>query len=273
MADLGSELASFLRIKRQLLRPEMIGLPDAQRTIADFMHRADVASAVGVTPTYYDRLENGVGDLPSEQVWRALIDVLELTEDEAAELGRMIDVMRGTTGTEVNPHLKALLDSWPMTAALVCDNRLTVLSANPIARVVSPMFDAGTNVLRAMYLDSNAYGMIRNAKEIEGVTAAWAKKLSTDHAPDASWNQMVGEISLERPQFRNAWESDVAPAADGEFLLDHPAVGKLDLHYRRFGIEGCEDQFLVTLHADGIPTECGLRVLKDFASRHDSPPW
>jgi hypothetical protein len=82
-----------------------------------------------------------------------------------------------------------------------------------------------------------------------------------------------GEIALERPQFRNAWGSDVAPAPDGEFLLDHPAVGKLDLHYRRFGIEGRDDQFLVTLHGDGTPTECGLRVLKDFASRYESPPW
>jgi transcriptional regulator with XRE-family HTH domain len=274
MAELGPDLAGFLRMKRQLLAPQMILSGAGQWSVADFLHRADVASAVGVTHAYYDSIENGVGDLPSDEVLRALIDVLELTEDEAAEVSRMIGAMRRTAGVEVDPQLMALLDSWPLTAAFVCDSRLTVLASNPIARVVSPMFDGGTNVLRAMYLDPDAYSMIRNAAEVEGVTAAWAKRLATDHASDASFSRMVGEISLKRPQFRELWESDVDPSADGEFLLDHPAVGKLDLHYRRFGIEGRDDQFLVTLHADaGTPTHCGLRVLRDFASRDDPPPW
>lgn len=273
MAQLGPDLAGFLRMKRQLLAPEMILSGAGQWSIADFLHSADVASAVGVSHAYYESIENGAGDLPSEEVLSALIDVLELTEDEAAELNRLIGGMRASS-VEVHPQLMALLDSWPLTAAIVCDSRLTVLASNPIARVVSPMFDGGTNVLRAMYLDPDAYGMIRNAAEVEGVTAAWAKRLATDHGSDASWSRMVGEISLKRPQFREQWESDVDPSADGEFLLDHPAVGKLDLHYRRFGIEGRDDQFLVTLHADtGSPTHCGLRVLRDFAARDDPPPW
>jgi transcriptional regulator with XRE-family HTH domain len=274
MAKLGTELANYLRMKRQLLAPEMIGLPDVQRTFADFLHRSDVASAVGVTPAYYESLESGVANLPSEQVLHALIEVLDLTQDEAAQLIRMIDAIRGTTRPVVHPQLKALLDSWPTTAAFVCDTRLTVLSSNPIARVLSPLFDGGTNVLRAMYLDPNVYRMIRNAAEVEGVTAAWAKRLAAEDPPDASWSQMVSEISQMRPQFRHAWESDAAPAADGDFLLDHPAAGNLDLYFSRFRIEGCGDQFLVTLHAEsGSPTQCGLRLLKEFASRDDPPPW
>jgi transcriptional regulator with XRE-family HTH domain len=275
MAKPGAELADFLRMKRQLLRPEMIGLVDAhQRFLADLEHRSDVAAAVGVTQAYYECLESGSGNLPSEQVLRALINVLQLTEGETAEVGRMIDAVRGTIGAPVHPQLMALLDSWPMTPAFVSDNRLTVLSSNPIARVLSPLFDGGTNLLRALYLDPNAYSMIRNTADIEGVTAAWAKKLAAEDPPDVSWTRMVGEISLKRPQFRDVWESDVDPVADGDFLLDHPAAGKLDLYFRRFRIEGCDDQFLVTLHAEpGSPTQCGLRLLTDFASRDDPPPW
>jgi transcriptional regulator with XRE-family HTH domain len=275
MAKTGAELADFLRTKRQLLRPDMIGLVDAQqRALADHLHRSDIAAAVGVTPAYYERLENGGGDLPSEQVLRALIDVLELTADEAAELGSITAVMRAGTRTAVHPQIMALLDSWAMTPAFVCDTRLTLLSANPIARTLSPMFDGGTNVLRAMYLDPNVYRMIRNAADVAAVTAAWAKKLASEDPPDASWTRMVGEISVHRPQFRDAWESDADPAADGDLLLDHPAAGKLDLYYRRFRIDGCDHQFLVTLHAEsGGPTQCGLRLLKEFASRDASPPW
>ncbi len=274
MAKPGAELAKFLRMKRQLLRPEMLLLDTQQRATADFLLRADVATAVGVPLADYEHLENGADNPPSEQVLRALIEVLDLTDDEAAELGRIIAIMGAGSGATVHPQLMALLDSWELTPAFICDKRLTVLSSNPIARVLSPMFDGGTNVLRATYLDANTYRMIRNPAAVEGVVAAWAKKLTAEDPPDASWTRMISDISRQRPQFRDVWERDVNPAGEGSLLLDHPAVGKLDLYYCRFRIEGCDDQFLVTMQADGIPTQCGLRVLKEFASRHDSsPPW
>jgi len=274
VAKPGAELAKFLRMKRQLLRPEMLLLDTQQQATADFMLRADVATAVGVPLADYERLENGADTPPSDQVLGALIEVLDLTDDEAAELGRMIAIMGAGTGATVHPQLKALLDSWELTPAFVCDNRLTVLSSNPIARVLSPMFDGGTNVLRATYLDANTYRMIRNPAAVEGAVAAWAKKLTAEDPPDASWTRMISDISRQRPRFRDVWERDVNPAGEGSLLLDHPATGKLDLYYCRFRIEGCDDQFLVTMQADGMPTQCGLRVLKDFASRHDSsPPW
>jgi hypothetical protein len=274
VAKPGAELAKFLRMKRQLLRPEMLLLDTQQQATADFMLRADVATAVGVTLADYERLENGADTPPSDQVLGALIEVLDLTDDEAAELGRMIAIMGAGTGATVHPQLKALLDSWELTPAFVCDNRLTVLSSNPIARVLSPMFDGGTNIVRAMYLDANTYRMVRNAAAVEAVVTAWAKKLTTQDPPDASWTRTVSEISRQRPQFRDVWDRDVDPEGNGDLLLDHPAAGKLDLYYCRFLIEGCDDQFLVTMQADGMPSQCGLRLLKDFTSRHNpSPPW
>jgi MmyB-like transcription regulator ligand binding domain/Helix-turn-helix domain len=272
MAKPGTELADFLRMKRQLLRPEMILLDAQQRALADYLHRHDVATAIGVSPADYERVESGAGILPSELVLDALIDVLELTPDEAAEVDRLIAIMRGG-GAPLHPQLKALLNSWPMTPAFVSDHRLTVLAANPIARVLSPIFDGGTNVLRAMYLDPRAYRMILNVADIEHVTAGWAKKLAGEDPTDATWTQILDEIAEKRPQFRAAWENDTAPAADGDFVLEHPAAGKLDLYFRRFRIEGV-DQFLVTLHAEAdSPTHSGLRLLKEFAARNVEPPW
>jgi transcriptional regulator with XRE-family HTH domain len=274
VAKPGAELAKFLRMKRQLLQPEMLLLDTQQQATADLLLRADVATAVGVPLADYERLENGADTPPSEQVLRALIDVLDLTDDEAAELGRIIAIMGAGTGATVHPQLMALLDSWELTPAFICDHRLTVLSSNPIARALSPMFDGGTNIVRAMYLDANTYRMIRNAAAVEGVVTAWAKKLTAGEPRDASWTRTLSEISQQRPQFRDVWESDVDPAGKGDLLLDHPAAGKLDLYYSRFLIEDCDDQFLVTIQADGIPTQCGLRLLKDFVSRHNpSAPW
>jgi transcriptional regulator with XRE-family HTH domain len=84
MSDPSRKLADFLRLKRELLRPETIGLLDVeQRATADFVQRSDIASALGVPLAVYDNLENGVGNRPSERLLRALVEVLELTEIEA----------------------------------------------------------------------------------------------------------------------------------------------------------------------------------------------
>jgi hypothetical protein len=90
---------------------------------------------------------------------------------------------------------------------------------------------------------------------------------SDAHWNDTSWIQMVLEISLKRPQFQVAWARTAPPSGDGDLLLDHPAVGLLDLHFHRFQPHGCADQFLITLSADPqSPSEDGLRLLKDFVA-------
>jgi transcriptional regulator with XRE-family HTH domain len=265
MMQLGPDLAGFIRLKRQLLRPEMIGLPDQQRMVADVSHRSDVASAVGVSLAYYNRLEGGRAH-PSKRVLHALVDVLQLTDDEAAELMAMVDATRRNARLGVHPSLQTLLGSWPTTASFVCNTRFNVLASNPIAQALSPMFDVGANVLREMYSDPDAYDMIRNTEEVDDVTVAWAKYQADANCSDIFWIRMVMEISLKRPQFQAAWERTATPSGVGDLLLDHPAVGPLDLHFHRFQPEGCPNQFLITLHADPeSPSEDGLRLLKDFA--------
>jgi transcriptional regulator with XRE-family HTH domain len=265
MKEFGPDFADFIRLKRELLRPEMIGLPDEARMAADLNHRSDVASAVGLSLAHYNRLEGGRAH-PSKRVLPALVDILELTDDEAADLIAMVDSARRNARLGVHPSLQTLLDSWPTTASFVCNTRFSVLASNPIAQALSPMFDVGANVLREMYLDPDAYEMIRNAEELDDVTAAWAKKLADAGGNDRSWIRMVAEISLKRPQFQAALARTVTPSGVGELLLDHPAVGQLDLHFHRFQPEGCPNQFLITLHADPeSPSEGGLRLLKDFA--------
>jgi transcriptional regulator with XRE-family HTH domain len=265
MKEIGPALADYIRLKRELLRPEMVGLPDQRRVVADLRHRSDVASAIGVSLAYYDRLERGRAH-PTERVRDALIEVLELTDGEAAELITLVESARLHTGLGVHPSLGTLLQSWPTTASFVCDSDFHVLASNPIAQALSPMFDIGANVLREMYFDPNAYEMIRNVEELDEVTAGWAKKLAAAHWNDATWIRMIVEISLRRPQFHAAWGQTAQPSGTGDLLLEHPAVGALDLHFHRFQPEGCPDQFLITIHADPeSPSADGLLLLKDLA--------
>ena len=265
MKEIGPALADYIRLKRELLRPEMLVLPDEQRTVADLSHRSDIATAIGVSLAYYDRLELGRAH-PSEEVRHALIEVLELTDDEATELITKVESARLNARLGVHPSLQTLLQSWPTTASFVCNAGFNVLASNPIAQALSPMFDVGANVLREMYFDPDAYEMIRNAEEVDEVTAGWAKKLAPARCNDSSWVRMIIEISLKRPQFQAAWDHTATPSGAGDLLLEHPAVGSLDLHFHRFQPEGCPDQFLITIHADPeSPSADGLLLLKDLA--------
>jgi MmyB-like transcription regulator ligand binding domain/Helix-turn-helix domain len=267
MKKFGPDLADFIRLKRQLLYPEMVVLPDQQRIVADLSHRSEVASAAGISLAHYNRLEGGCAH-PSRRVLDALVEALELTDDEAAEMITMVDAARRKTRMGVHPSLQTLLRSWPTTASFVCDTRFDVLASNAIAKALSPMFEVGANVIREMYLDPDAYGMIRNTEEVDEVTAGWAKKLAAAHSRDGSWERMIVEISQKRPRFRAALDGSAMPSGLGDLLLEHPAVGALDLHYLRFQPDSCPDQFLITLHADSdTPSEDGLRMLNDF-----SPP-
>jgi transcriptional regulator with XRE-family HTH domain len=264
MGDFGPGWADFIRLKRELLRPEIVGLPAQLRLSADLGHRSDVAAAVGVSLRHYNRIERGQSH-PSKRVLDALVDVLQLTDDEAAELTAMVSTARLGFRRGVHPSLQTLLGTWPTTASFICDTRFNVLASNPIARAMSPMFDVGANVIREMYLDPDAYEMIRNVDQVDDITAAWARKLADADANDTAWFKLMVEIVTRRPEFQAAWERTVTPPGAGDLLLDHPAVGGLDLHFNRFQPEGCPDQFLITLHADPeSPSEVGLRLLRDL---------
>ena len=87
-----------------------------------------------------------------------------------------------------------------------------------------------------------------------------------EHATERLLGRAVVGIRL----FEGLGNATVYFKTADEAVRDRASMGT-----RRFRIEGCDDQFLVTLQAEpGSPTQCGLRLLKDFASRDDdSPPW
>ena len=91
--------------------------------------------------------------------------------------------------------------------------------------------------------------------------------INVDFDPAAThWTGLVPIVALLSLIVTWAHEGTATPSGIGHLLLEHPAVGELDLHFHRFQPESCPDQFLITLHADPeSPSEGGLRLLKDFA--------
>lgn len=73
-----NRLGDYLRARRELVRPEDVGLPVNGVRRVPGLRREEVAMLAGISSDYYLRLEQGRDRNPSVQVLEALARVLQL---------------------------------------------------------------------------------------------------------------------------------------------------------------------------------------------------
>lgn len=81
-----SDLAQFLRSRRERILPAQVGLPAGPRRRTPGLRREEIAVLAGLSPTWYTYLEQGRDIRPSPDVLESLARVLQLTEDERSYL-------------------------------------------------------------------------------------------------------------------------------------------------------------------------------------------
>src|SRR5690242_16108823 len=114
-----TELAEFLRARRNRLTPAEVGLPVHGRRRTPGLRREEVATLAGVSIDYLVRLEQGRDTNPSAEVIAALADALRLSDAERKHLGILaahenapnLCPSRGALATDVRPTVQKLLDS------------------------------------------------------------------------------------------------------------------------------------------------------------------
>ncbi|MFC7647229.1 helix-turn-helix domain-containing protein [Streptosporangium lutulentum] len=84
--DSDNLLGEFLRARREATTPAQVGLLHSGLRSAPGLRREEVAMLAGVSTDYYIRLEQGCEHHPSQRVLRALVRVLGLGPDAAADL-------------------------------------------------------------------------------------------------------------------------------------------------------------------------------------------
>src|SRR5215469_15325380 len=130
------ELATFLRTRRDRLRPHDVGLPGGQRRRTPGLRRQEVAQLAGLSVDYYIRLEQARGPRPSRQVLSALARALTLTSDERGYLflvaGEEPSPVSGPS-REVAAGIRHLLDAMPQTPAYVVSAKYDILAWNQLA--------------------------------------------------------------------------------------------------------------------------------------------
>ena len=140
-----SELAQFLRTRRERMGPSDAGLEPGRRRRTPGLRREEVAQLAGVSVTWYTWLEQGRSVRASEEVLDRLGRVLRL---DPAEHRHLFLLARGHPPADpldppavVDPRLRAVLDALPYPA-YAATNGWTIVAWNRAARLVFADYEA-----------------------------------------------------------------------------------------------------------------------------------
>lgn len=269
--DSDNNLGEFLRARRELTRPEQVGLPSgAGRRRVPGLRREEVAMLAGVSGDYYVRLEQGRDKHPSDQVLEALSRVLDLGPDGLEHARRLAGDRpatrrRTTRPARVAPGLRRLLDALTGIPALITDRNLDILAANALATAVGPHFGEGGNLVLFMFLDPSARTFYpeweRHARETVASLRAAAD------ADDPRLAELVGELSVKSPEFRQWWaRHEVKAKSRGTKRMLVPSVGEITLDYETLAVDG---QYLFAYHPEpNSPSAQALALVGALAPQH-----
>ncbi|MGJ6967783.1 helix-turn-helix domain-containing protein [Streptosporangium sp. G11] len=251
----GNLIGEYLRVRRELVRPEDVDLPGGGRRRVPGLRREEVAILAGISADYYLRLEQGRDRHPSAEVVDALARALRLDGDATSYLHRLaVTAPRGRASPRaerVPVSVLQLIGGWTMNPAYV-QNRLTdVLAANPLATALSPHYAPGVNLLRAVFLDPSERELRRDWEEVTEEGVAALRALVGPDVDDPRLAELVGELSVRSDRFRRLWARyDVLRKKGRLSRWNHPQVGELDLHSNKLSVAGADGLVLVVFHAE-----------------------
>src|SRR5215469_6553917 len=132
-----TELAAFLRTRRERITPEDVGLPPGTRRRTAGLRREEVAMLAGVGVTWYTWLEQGRPINASTQVLDAVARTLMLDQPEREHLYRLADVPEAAAIAEhaaqiaqVAPEMQQILDGLTTLPAGIMNDRFDLLAWN-----------------------------------------------------------------------------------------------------------------------------------------------
>jgi transcriptional regulator with XRE-family HTH domain len=267
-------LGDYLRARRELVQPEDVGIPTSGVRRVAGLRREEVALLAGISSDYYLRLEQGRDRNPSIQVLEALARVLNLNQagtDYLLSLGRPRPRKRRRPRRETVPDgIRQLLEAIGLPA-FVEGRYFDVLAVNSLATALSPRLRVGENRLRAVFLDPAEQALYPDwPLASAGLVAGFRQSVGTD-TDDPRFVQLVGELSLASPEFRQLWaRADVKVRHGMPVQVEHPQVGELTLSREKLTIGGTEGQMLVVYHPrPGSDSADKLGLLASLAAQVD----
>ena len=248
------ELSDFLRRRREIIKPEDVGLPAGGRRRTPGLRREEVAQLAGVGTTWYTWLEQGRDVRASLEVLEALARALRLTPAERTHLillGRGEEAPPCRTPAErVSPTLRRLIENLGLAPAFVLGRRWDYLAWNRAACAVFGDFDAiprgARNHLWLTFMDPARREMFPDWERGARLAAAKFRADSARHIGDPSFEELIQALRQASSEFCKAWKRhEVARSGEGRKELRHPAGGLLVFEHAVFNPSEAPEQRLI----------------------------
>lgn len=233
-------LGSFLRTRRERLRPADVGLVGGGRRRTPGLRRDEVALLASMSTDYYERIEQGRGPQPSPSMLGAIARALRLSLDERDHvylLGGHEPPAPHTALGYADPGLMTILDALaPTVPALVADDLETVVAQNPLCvALLGPLAGAeglASNFLWRWFTDPH-YRVLYAENDREALGRGHVADLraaAVRRGTDRAARTLIDSLSAASAEFTALWAlQEVAVKRSTRKVLRHESVGRLDL--------------------------------------------
>jgi len=240
-----TELAAFLRSRRERIAPEDVGLPPGPRRRTAGLRREELAQLAGVGVTWYTWLEQGRKINASVQVLEAVARTLRLDAAERAHLFRLADVPgtatpAGCDDCPLPPEVQQILDSIPLPAAVLSE-RFDLLAWNKVYASLfpgitsAPLEERNTLICSLSYPPccSPVHDQDKHCIALVGqLRAAYGR-----HVGDPAWTHFIRRVEALSPAFAAAWAAhEVAQPTRHTKNFRHPGVGDITVTSTGFAV-------------------------------------
>jgi transcriptional regulator with XRE-family HTH domain len=276
-----TELARFLRSRREALTPSQVGLPPGVRRRTPGLRRDEVAELASMSTNYYERLEQARGPRPSPTVLAAIASSLRLSAEEREHLYLLADQpvpAQTDRRGELDAGLVITMDSLTATTiAMIVDDLGTVLAQNRLSVEVfgrlADQADHADNMVWRWFTDP-AWRASWAPTDTHDATAAGfvadLRALAAQQGRDPATACFIDELRTASDEFAQIWDQhDVYRMQPGFEVLRHPQVGKLAVECAVLHGQSPGQRLFLFRAAAGTPTGSRLAAL---AGRADAAP-
>ena len=259
-----SELASFLRSRRERITPEDVGLPGGHRRRTAGLRREEVAQLAGVGVTWYTWLEQGRPIRASVQVLEAVARTLRLDPVERQHLFRLAEIPdpapAGAAGQLLSPEIRAILDQLGPMPANVVTERFDILAwnaayatlfpppADPVSASTGPSNTGRSerNSLLYCFTQPACCSAIENHAEQRAAMVAQLRAAYGRHVGDPAWTGFIRRMEAASPEFAAMWATqDVAQPASHAKVFRHPLFPRLAMTSTSLAVQAAPGTRLV----------------------------
>jgi transcriptional regulator with XRE-family HTH domain len=279
-----SELAAFLRSRRERITPENVGLPGGQRRRTAGLRREEVAQLAGVGVTWYTWLEQGRPIRASVQVLEAVARTLRLDAIERQHLFRLAEVPDTTapdhSGPLLAPQIQLILDGLnPMPASVVTE-RFDILAWNTAYAVLFPRTAkvpaAERNSLLYSFTGASCCCVVENRDDQRAAMVAQLRAAYGHHVGDPAWTSFIRRMEAASPEFAAMWATqDVAHPHYYAKVFRHPLHPRLEMTSTSFAVQTTPGTRMVVYTPDNEGTRAAMAelVADPDPARHRFPCW